>query len=180
MFSYDMTAYMIEEDINLAKTLFYTPNGRGNENGSRAVRELQENPCVMNMVTYFSVQAIEKSLKYYIERENPYKFENIKYSHNVSDLLKTLEEGKQGFIKRHPDIYYNANTLTYCNNLRYSVSSVSKDDAYWVMGVARSIYHEVKRDFEEEMAGRNIKAEEKEHFNRKKPVRFNRTRSERI
>ena len=171
MFDYDIVPYMIRMDIALAKAMFYKPNA----DGSRILSEIQENPADLSYVGYFCGQAIEKGLKYFVERYNPLAWDKVKYTHDIDTLLDAADECLCGFRQDHADISHFSRNITCLKNMRYVVSSISKDDAFYVMGLARNLFAEVEKDFDKEIPDRKqMRTEEKDHYERRKVIRFKR------
>ncbi len=172
--NYSITSYMIREDLTLAKATFY----RENTIGSRVVTELQDNPCSLSYVGYFCGQAIEKSLKYYIERYNPTSWDKVRYTHDIDTLLDTVEECRRGFRNEHEDIAVNSRAITYTKNMRYLVSTLDKEGAYYLFNIARSLYKEVEKDMLNELKDRKGFSQwEQEHYDKVELTRFKRVRN---
>lgn len=171
---FSMTSYMIREDINFAKAAFFRTNAEGN----RVVGEIQDNPCALSYVGYFCGQAIEKSLKYYVERYNPNSWDKVRYTHDIDTLLDTVEECMRGFRNDHIDIAINSRAITYMKNMRYLVSKLDKDSAHYLLGLARDLYREVEQDTRRELNGnKEFHKWEQEHYDKVEFTKFKRPRN---
>jgi len=131
----------IQSDLYIAKHIFYDDKGKD---------AWHRNPQLLNMCAYHCEQAIEKTLKLFLQSINEDAYRSVANSHNISELLVKMQCNSENFIENHKELAHNADTITKMNNLRYGVGEVSKNDCYIVLSNAKSLFAEYQKIYGKE------------------------------
>lgn len=123
----------IQADIYIAKHIFYDNDGKD---------AWHRNPQLLNMCAYHCEQAIEKTLKLFLQKISDEAYRSMANTHSISELLVKLQCFSDNFIENHMEISFNAETLSKMNNLRYGNGDVTKDDCHIVIHCAKKLFQE--------------------------------------
>ena len=126
-----ITRQIIEADISIAKSLY--------DNKS----DWDNNPALTNMCAFHSAQAIEKTLKLYLNVADSKFYDKVSNTHQIPTLLFNLERTEYGFINSHGELCDFFFELTQMNNARYGTISVSSNDAIKALDMAEVLYNEL-------------------------------------
>lgn len=128
---------VIHADLLVAKDILYPSDGNNHS---------QNNPQLRNLAAYFSAQAIEKSLKGII-RDGGEMDAELSVSHNVVNLLLSVEMCKPSFVHEHQFISQNAKNLSKANGLRYGKKGIEKNDTVAIYKAARELHRELQQEY---------------------------------
>lgn len=160
---------LIHADLMTAKATIEIDKGEGTK----------QNPFLINMIAYNAEQAIEKTLKAIIRNAEPkqmktalenavkasiddeetakrYKITDdkinaIMQSHDTSLLFYAVCEIQPDFEKKHPVIMMNKRRLPHINELRHGESSVSYQNAVYVLYLnAKNLFKELEAEYMKE------------------------------
>ena len=126
-----ITRQIIEADISIAQSLFNNKT------------EWDNNPALINMCAFHSAQAIEKTLKLYLNEADSKLYDKVSNTHQVPTLLFILERTDNGFINSHGELCDFSFELTQMNNARYGTIDVSPTDAIQALNIAHNLYNEL-------------------------------------
>lgn len=133
------------------------------------------NPQNINLLGYFSVQAIEKSLNVLLQT-NPHNDRCSKciHSHNVTNKLLNIGITHPKFLQNHPYITQNAKNLSACNGLRFGQTYIDLSDAMDIFKAAKELYSELLAEYQKTQPDEKKMLDEarREHFQTRQ-IKFN-------